>query len=227
MADETLDYLRLYDKTYFAGGRAVSGYDDYAKCEGVLRDWSFMVERTFKPTSVLDVGAAYGFVVNYFRWHGVPAWGIEPSEFARSNAGPYVVPGALPDLPDTSMFYEYVGAEQGRFHTVTCTEVLEHIPEELVPASLQSLADKTGRFLVMLIMLEGPGADGDEGHICLKSRDWWQWQLSKTGLVQREDLEELLNNDPYSVSMYWSGRFFVRERAEGAESVAAGSFFEE
>lgn len=210
-------HLVLYDSQYFAGSRAVSGYDDYANCVGVLNKWASMVEALVSPRSVLDVGAAYGFVVQYFLSRGVPAYGVEPSDFARSQAASgiadRIAAGSLPDLPDVITPMDSVGEEpKSRFDAVTCTEVLEHVPEELVPASLQALADRTDKFLICLVMLEGPGADGDEGHICLKSRAWWNEQFDATGMLSRPDLEAQLDNDPYSKSMYWQTRFFVRER---------------
>lgn len=212
--DEQAEHLQLYDGRYFAGKNAVSGYDDYQNCKGVLDRWASMVEQLVHPTSLLDVGCAYGFMLDYFRARNVPAWGMDPSAFAVSHASPsaqpYIARAALPGIPD-----KIAPTAPVTFDVVTCTEVLEHVPEGLVPASLRELAACTDRFLVTLIMLEGPGADGDEGHICLKSRDWWNAQFdTHTSLVARPDLEATLDQDPYSRNMYWSTRFFVRERVE-------------
>jgi SAM-dependent methyltransferase len=221
-------HLQLYNNpAYFEGGRSCSGYDDYANCRGVLENYSTMLA-AFRPTSVLDVGAAYGFVVDYFHRLGVPAFGVEPSAVALSHVAPSLKPfiyeGALPELPKVFAGTvpsakaqpdpNFGGAIYRRFDLVTCTEVLEHVPEVLVPASLEALADRTSNYLVLLIMLEGPGADGDEGHICLKSRAWWNEQLDATGLEVDGLAEHQLNNHPYSVNMYWSTRFFVRRRPQ-------------
>lgn len=209
MSESVPAHLRLYDQRYFRGERAVSGYDDYANCSGVLQRWAQMVEAQVQPTSVLDVGAAYGFVVQFFRDRGRIAQGVEPSAFARSQVPGHLAAlihaGALPEVPETI---------PAQFHTVTCTEVLEHVPEDLVPASLAALAAKAERYVIALIMLEGPGADGDEGHICLKSRQWWEDQFAAVApeFQPARAIEQALNTDPYSVNMYWATRIFVWER---------------
>lgn len=210
MSEEIPQHLKLYDADYFVGEKTKNGYDDYANCNGVLFNWSRMVQVLTDPSSVLDVGAAYGFVPQYFNDRGIESYGIEPSDFALAHADPWwrhmLLKGSLPDLPEIKI------RENPGFDVVTCTEVLEHVPEELVAPSLEALAARTDRLLICLIMLEGPGADGDPGHICLKSRDWWEWQFTRTGLVKAESLEAEFNEDAYSEHMNWSGRIFVRAR---------------
>lgn len=205
MVDEIPEHLRLYDETYFSGNRAVSGYDEYANCLGVMRAWSLMVWNIFRPTSLLDVGAAYGYVPQFMQERGIPAIGVDPSPYALSRKViPEVYPGALPDfvLPDPAATYD----------VVTCTECLEHLPPDLVPASLAKLTQHTAGTLVCLIMLDGPGADGDPGHICLRSAAWWNEQFDQTGLRRDQQSEDWLNTEPYCQHMKWSGRFFVRRR---------------
>jgi SAM-dependent methyltransferase len=208
MSDQLPPHLRLYDREYFSGGHSLSGYGDYRNCRGVLEQWGGMVEALARPESVLDVGCAYGYVVQYFRSLGIPAHGVEPSEYARSQVAPLlrgnVVAGALPWLPDSL---------NARYDTVLCTEVLEHLPFELVVPSLLNLADKTSRLLICLIMLDGhPTAHDDAGHLCLKDRDWWDSAFATTPLTPRPDLERVLSADVYSKAIGWDNRFFVLER---------------
>lgn len=207
--------LQLYqDPEYFVGHGITNGYTDYAGCEGILRKWAQMAvdyaAQSNPPImrSWLDVGAAYGFVVREAYDMGLEAVGVEPSRFAlsKAHAGLDMRHGSLPDLPLTR-------GEQ--FDMVTCTEVLEHVPEALTPASLAALANAlapAGR-MVLLIMLEGPGADGDPGHINLHSRAWWDAALADAGLIACADATAALNADDFSVQMYWAGRLWVLQKA--------------
>ena len=195
--------LAIYGKDYFSGGGHISGYTEYADAKPVLLQWGYMVDQVFEPESLLDVGAAYGYMLDFFAPRRIRVAGVEPSEYARSKSRIPLIAGNLPTLPI---------ADGERYHTVTCTEVLEHVPEAVIPESLQELARVTDKYLVMLIMLEGWKSDDDVGHVCVKTADWWNEQLDRTGLKRRKDLEGTLNTHPYSIGMKWSGRFFVRER---------------
>ncbi len=215
MAKKVRPDLVLYqDPQYFVGNGISNGYRDYADCEGLLRRWTEMAVNAAALSNPpvmrtwLDVGAAYGFVVREAFDMGMESVGIDPSQFAIDQAHPDMDMrlGALPDLP----------LKKGeRFDMVTCTEVLEHVPEELTPASLKSLADAmspNGR-MVLLIMLEGPGSDGDPGHINLHSRAWWDAQLGVAGLETCPDATAALNEDEFSVEMHWAGRLWVLRHA--------------
>jgi hypothetical protein len=201
-------HLELYQNAiYWRGARAVSGYEDYAACQPILDRWCGMVHAVADPSSVLDIGAAYGFVVDYFDKLGIPAMGVEPSKFCLKQ-----IPDRIKDkvmwgaLPDQGKLQEPL-----QYHTVTCTEVLEHVPEDLVPSSLRRLADVSTKYVICLIMLDLPEAYDDEGHICLKSRDWWEAQFDATGLRKHDQHEAFLNSYSVSKAMNWSGRIFVRE----------------
>jgi hypothetical protein len=198
-------YLNLYDETYFTGDLAVSGYDDYDRCRVLMHAWADMLDCRFSPISVLDVGAAYGFVVEWFRQCGVRAEGIEPSAWARAHAAVPLLNGYLPYLPTNECF-----------DLVTATEVLEHVQPSDVLTSLRALATRVayGGALVLLVLYEdGATAHDDAGHLTLRSRDWWVERLDATGLEHDVDSEQWLSEHTQSVEMLWSGRFLVYRRA--------------
>lgn len=208
------EYLAFFDERYFEGegfGRVV-GYEDYARCRWILDTWAEMVEARFRPASVLDVGAAYGFVVEYFRRLGRKAEGVEPSSFARKRSAVPLRSGHLPDgLPRLPRRYE----------VVLCTEVLEHMRPHRVRASLEALVRRARRFVVCLVQM---GAwdeyHEDPSHIHLRPREWWMERATGLqGVSLATDAMERLDAHPMSRRIGWSGRFLVFERT--SEEVAA------
>jgi SAM-dependent methyltransferase len=198
------EYLNIYEEQYFAGDGVVSGYTDYTTCSGVMRTWSDMLEARFKPDSILDVGAAYGFVVEYFQALGRHAVGVEPSAWAREHSLVPLLEGYLPNLPTTE-----------QFDLVTCTEVMEHVQESDIPASLAALAERVapGGYLVLLVMFGFAWAEGmDEGHISLFPKSWWETHGDKLPLERDRESEAWFNAHPTSKNMHWSDRFLVYAR---------------
>lgn len=63
-----------------------------------------------------------------------------------------------------------------RADLVTCTDVLEHVEEQCVPAVLQHLAQLTRRALFVVIALNETDkklSDGRQAHITLRPPGWW------------------------------------------------------
>ena len=79
---------------------------------------------------VLDIGCAYGMVVEALRQHGIDAVGIDVSQWAaRNERSGYYVRASGHALPFKSKAFDCVYS-QG---------VLEHIPEELIDYTLQEI----------------------------------------------------------------------------------------
>lgn len=205
------EYIPFFDATYFEGRQNgdVYGYDSYLVCKNILDRWSMMLMQFFKPTSVLDVGAAYGFVVKHFRDVGIRAEGIEPSEFARNQAKlRYDIDlhnAYLPNIPDL-----------GRFDLVTATEVMEHMPVDLVPQALQALARSAEKYIVTLIFTGNEDEyQDDPSHINPRPADWWIARFKELEDFEVDwDSMMKLNGHSYSQEMAWTGRFFVAKRKQ-------------
>lgn len=197
-------YLDFFDDGYFEGASAgrVVGYHDYADCRPILRVWSEMLEKLVRPSSILDVGAAYGFVVEYFRERGLRADGVEPSDFARARAGVSLMEGHLPDrLPEVATPYD----------VVTCTEVIEHVSPECATDAFRALIRRAERCVVCLIEM-GPwdAYHEDPSHIHLRPREWWMERVAELdGAELDPELVEALDAHPMSRRMRWKGRFVV------------------
>ena len=198
------EYLQFFGENYFEGRRNedVVGYDDYAYCHRILCGWSEILEEYVQPTSLLDVGAAYGFVVEYFRNRGRRADGVEPSEFARGKAAVDLFDGHLPHgLPKLDRTYD----------VVSCTEVMEHMHPDSVADAFHALIQYGERLVVCLIeMGEWDEYHKDPSHIHLRPREWWLDEVKQLAGVQLdEELNQKLDAHPMSQGMGWSGRFVV------------------
>ncbi len=82
------------------------------------------------------------------------------------------------------------------FDLVTCTDVMEHILEEDVPAALSELA-RVARGPVLLTICHEPDRPGKYGpdtlHVTVKGRPWWEHQIRE-------------NMDPVAVRVLYADR---------------------
>lgn len=200
------NYFDIYDSRYFSGRKhgEIIGYEEYQGCQGILSKWTDILSQLFQPASILDVGAAYGFVVKRSRELGIPAEGIEPSEYARSMSEITLHAGFLPgNLPSLSSF-----------HLVTCTEVLEHLPADLAKQSIDAMAALSLQWLVLLVEVgDWDCYQDDPTHINPRPHSWWRelFEGIENFRLNEEKMKEM-NEIPYVRNMRWADRIYVLER---------------
>lgn len=127
---------RIYDDQYFQGGGA--GYTDYLSEARILRahgqKYGDLLARYMTPGTLLDVGAAAGFVLKGFLDQGWRGEGIEPNprmaEYARTHLGLHVATGALE---------QFEGERQ--YDLVSMIQVVAHFVDPR--RALQVAAEKT------------------------------------------------------------------------------------
>lgn len=201
----------FYDRDYFTTG-AKSNYAPYGP--GTWADWivEMMMEYLSPhPTSVLDAGCAYGFVVERL-WHkrGIPAWGFDISQYAieeqgffgRTWVGDCTDPGAWKqvDLSFSSEVGEHLTPSQGRKLLENAYQFSERmlmlVAVELVPGE----GDPT----------DHPDSDGSHIHIVPMS--WWEQAARDVGWVIGD--ASAFNEDWRSSQMGWAGRWLVLGKQE-------------
>ncbi|MBE3070032.1 MAG: class I SAM-dependent methyltransferase, partial [Planctomycetes bacterium] len=175
-----------FDQDYFEGRTSYfyqfGGYRDVGSYFSRLAGW-------FAPHAgagaVLDVGCAYGFLLARFD-DGRPLYGCDVSEWAIRQAearlprGRFQVIGAADPLP----------YEDGRFDSVLCTDVLEH----LVPARQDAMLAEVARVLAPggRFFMTTPNlgllrrwvygrADRAEEHIAMRPLRAWKAELARHG----------------------------------------------
>ena len=120
----------LYDAYYFATGCG----QPYGRDEEWLRFFSSIADRIItdiRPSTVLDVGCAMGFLVEALRQRGTEAFGVDISEYAIENVHPDIQP------------YCWVGSVTdpfpGKYDLIVCIEVLEHLPRREAEQAVENL----------------------------------------------------------------------------------------
>jgi SAM-dependent methyltransferase len=134
------DYGHLFDEEYFRTGCGPVPYDrtqaQWPVLFGRIADG---IIRSLQPRKVLDAGCALGFLVEAFWDRGVEAWGIDISPYAIANVRrdmqPYCRVGSLRD------------PFADRSDLISCTEVLEHMPETDALEAIRNMASATDTIL--------------------------------------------------------------------------------
>lgn len=124
-AGQSLDHVsRVYDDSYFFGGGA--GYGDYTSEAALLRErgagYARLLSRYGCVGSVLDVGAAAGFVLEGFLSAGWLGRGVEPNARMCAAANDRLGP-----LLDVGTLESYERRED--FDLVSMVQVVAHFPD--------------------------------------------------------------------------------------------------
>lgn len=125
-----------YQDEYFMGGAA--GYSDYLGEEKILlehgRRYGALLKKYITAGTILDVGAAAGFLLKGFQESGWQGVGLEPNSsmvsYGRTNLGLQMETGSL----------EYFSSSQ-RFDLVSMIQAIAHFSD--IRQALQKAADVT------------------------------------------------------------------------------------
>lgn len=192
----------FYSREYFQDGTK-SNYAPYGP-GGWADDIADMVQELYQPESVLDVGCAYGYVVDRLAKRGVLAHGFDISEYAVTQASERVWMG------DAAKGSSYRKAD-----LILATE----LPEHLTPKQSRSFlrhAHRNGNRALLLIAMHADGEapdmqhEKDLSHINIQPVSWWVKTAESAGWQIGD--AEAINHDARSVKMAWSGRWLYLEK---------------
>ncbi len=181
----------MYDRHYFTGGGKVGGYAR----EGM---WDFPIHQVTalhilarKPASVLELGAARGYVLKRIHDAGTPGVGLEISKHCHMTRVTENV--FLHDLCQTpwpeQFMLKYINMD-------LCYSIatLEHVPEEHIPSVIREMARTCKRGLHGIDF--GERDDGfDKTHCSLFPKTKWQQLFAEHApgwpveVLDKEELE--------------------------------------
>jgi SAM-dependent methyltransferase len=135
------------------------------------------IANDLRPASVLDVGCAFGFLVEELRALEVDAWGIEVSTYALEQVAPEVEPFCrLASITDPL---------PRQYSLITCIEVLEHLPPEVTELAVRNMCESADLILVSTT----PGHFDDPTHVNVRPLDEWASMFARHGFVHDLDFD--------------------------------------
>lgn len=204
-----------------AVGKVADESWDYKQPRGTLVDdtrcpqFVRAVERYFnRKVSFCDLGCAGGGLVFDFIISGNQAIGIEGSNLSKNSGRAHwaVIPSALfvADITKPLSVRVKSGDSPAKFDVISAWEVMEHIPENLLPGLFKNIRDHLadgGLFVCSIATF--PDFDPVTGavwHVTLKDRNWWVSKFSQGGFDQ-------LDESPFVISDYarGSGNFYAED----------------
>jgi SAM-dependent methyltransferase len=195
----------FYDTEYFNAGTK-SNYKPYGPGNWAEQAVDMIYGNLDpKPTSMVDVGCAYGFLVERM-WNGwgVSSWGFDISEYAINEKG-YWARTWVGDAADPDA-WDRIPTTDHKVDLVVSMETPEHLSERQAKAFLE-LAHEHGNRALLLIAIPGEGEDGDLSHINVKPMSWWEDAAQAAGWEVSDS--SLFNNDWRSSQMGWAGRWLA------------------
>lgn len=171
-----IDPQALFDAEYYAHdcGRP---YQRDEVWFAVFNRWAEHLVRDIRPTTVLDAGCAWGFLVETLRERQVQAWGIDVSEYAigqvHERVRAYCRVGSI-----TEPF-------ERRYDLITCIEVLEHLPQADSERALANLCAHTDDILFS----SSPDDHETTSHFNVQPPEYWIAQFAQHGFFHDLDFD--------------------------------------
>ena len=177
----------VFDRHYFCGGAKFGGYLYAGMMDFPCHEVTVEYIMARRPTSVLELGSARGYIIKRLQDRGVVAYGMEISRHCYLtrvcdnivNADVCISPWSVPVKIDLCI----------------SVAVLEHIPEQHLPIVIAEMARTCKRGLHGIDF--GELDDGnDKSHVSLKSKAEWEKLFAKYApgwpveIVNKEALEE-------------------------------------
>lgn len=165
------DLEQEYGPEYYANGL---GPIPYGRSDVWLNFFSGIAEqviRALHPRRVLDAGCAMGFLVEAFWDRGVYCEGFDISEYAISKV--------RVDIREYCSVASVTSPIAGRFDVVTCIEVLEHLPPELVKPAVANLCAAAD-----IVLFSSTPSDLEEAtHSCVRPPIFWLQLFAEHGFM--------------------------------------------
>ena len=169
--DSPLDANEIYDSIYYAWNLGIP----YERNDHWLNFFGEVADRLvadLAPKTVLDVGCAFGFLVEALIDRHVDARGIDISEYAISQVG------------GSAVGHCEVGSAldpfSGRYDLVTTVEMIEHLDADAGRKALENMASVTDRILLSTT----PFDYAEASHVNVQPAEYWADLMASVGFYR-------------------------------------------
>lgn len=199
----------VYDCEYYGVGGKKANYDNYGPWS--VPHWARPIAQFIREHgsrgAILDVGCAYGHLVRELNTTGLPAMGIEWSEWATDNkVSPNVERGDARALPYTDRM----------FTTIVSLDLLEHFEPEQSQQVMREMVrvSRAGALHVHLIGAYDPQTDlsqhlSDPTHVNHEPLSWYVNAFAALGVTLDPVLTTILQTHPVFAPTDWAGRILA------------------
>ena len=157
-----------YDGSYYqnyngrAYGRTPEWLDFFEKI-------SEKIIKSLNPKTVLDIGCAYGLLVETLRHKGVEAYGVDVSDYAIQQA--------RPDLKDFLTVASILKPLKNRYDLIVSIEVIEHIEEKHCDQAIKNMCEASDQILLATT----PDDFDDPTHFNVRPPIYWVQKFHEHG----------------------------------------------
>lgn len=184
---ETVPAEQLYAKDYWNGGTKYGGYAHEGYRDFGCHEVTFRHIMQRKPESVLEIGAARGYVGKKLEDAGIPYCGLEVSKHCYMTRACDGV--RLQNLTEGLWETPYNIGDALKWDLAFSIAVFEHIPESKLNHVLEQLKLNTKRGLHGIDTGHEDNAF-DKTHVTLRPMAWWRQKFDAAGLQSHELVEK-------------------------------------
>lgn len=184
------DRKLAYNREYFDGGRgkfggyANEGYWDYPVHWNVVQK---IME--FKPTSILELGSARGYIIKKLSDMGIKSLGLEISDHCIQTK-------VTEDIKQWDITKTPWPIKSKSFDLCFSIAVLEHIPADKLPKIMSEIKRTCKRSLHGVSFADD---NFDKTHVTLQPIEWWKSKFRGLDMiVDKEELVKGSNTYPQS-----------------------------
>lgn len=180
-----------YNKDYFDGGRGpVGGYSREGYWDYPIHWFTAREIVSRSPDSVLELGAARGYVLKRIEDCGIKVKGLDISKHCIDTR-------VIKDITQWDITEAPWPIPDNSFDLCVSTAVLEHIPEHKLDVIIKEI-NRTCRRALHGISFEDDNFD--KTHVTLKPHSWWRQKFPiNHEIVDKETLEKGPANPPLGI----------------------------